>query len=102
MSAAIEEREITARRNKAFALYLRLSGTGVTADAAAHFTDADWNGAAAAANVRAPSLLTRRIVVEMLAASERERSRCPFCGLGDPDGVPGPRQAVGHDGPCSR
>jgi hypothetical protein len=99
VSAAIEERVVTARRNKAFALYLRLFGTGITA---AHFTDEEWSGAAVAAGTRLPSGLTRRIVVEMLAASERERSLCPFCGMGDPAGVPGPRQAVGHDGPCSR
>lgn len=96
------EREIVARQRKAFALYTRLTGLGVTADRAAHYDDAEWTGVAKAAEVRVPGPLTRRIVVEMLAASERERALCPFCGLGDPAGEAGPRKAAGHDGACAR
>lgn len=104
MSNLIAEREVAARQRKAFAIYARLSAIGVTADQAAHFDDAAWKGAAEAAQQRPPGKngQTKRIVVEMLAASERERALCPWCSLGDPEGVTGPRQPAGHDGPCSR
>lgn len=102
ITTVAEERETVARRNKAFSLYLRLSGMDITADKAAHFTEEEWSGAAEAAGVRLPHDLTRRIVVEMLASSERERALCPFCGIGDPAGEPGPRKPPGHTGACSR
>jgi hypothetical protein len=93
---------VVSRQRKAFALYVRLTGLGVTADAAAHYGDEEWRGAAQAAEVRVPSSITRRIIVEMLAASERERALCSWCGLGDPDGEPGPRKPMGHGGACAK
>lgn len=102
LSATASAREVESRRAKAFSLYVRLTGLGIDADRAAHMTDEEWSGAAEAASVRIPSPITRRIVVEMLAASERERSLCAFCGLGDPQGQPGDRKTAGHKGPCSK
>lgn len=100
--STITEREADARRRKAFALFTRLSSIGMTADTVAHYDDKQWHAAALAAETRDPGPITRRIVVEMLAESERERALCPFCGMGDPEGEPGARKPPGHDGPCSQ
>lgn len=45
---------------------------------------------------------TWRVVVEMLAESARARALCTTCGIGDPQGIPGPRKTDGHSGPCSK
>lgn len=102
-STVASERETTSRRAKAFAIYLRLTSLGITADKAAHYTDEQWKHAGTAAERRAPGPVTQRIVVEMLAASERERALCVYCGMGDPDGEPGvKRKPSGHLGRCSQ
>lgn len=72
-------------------------------DDAAHFTDADWRDAARdAGEKRRPSRRTQRLVTEMLAGSSNPLALCPFCGRGDPEGVPGPRKRFGHPPPCAR
>lgn len=91
-----------ARALKAYAIATMLLRAGATADTVAHLTEPQRRTAERAAGTRRGSDATWRIVAEMVARSERERARCPFCGLGDPEGVVGPRQAVGHAGPCSK
>lgn len=92
-----------ARRRKAAQIAGVLVDMGATADDVAHFTDADKRMAEQAAHVRnRGSDATWRIVTEMIAESARGRALCPFCGHGDPEGVPGPPQPFGHAGPCSQ
>lgn len=92
-----------ARIRKAAQIAGVLIGWGATADIVARFTDGDRRATERVAGVRnRGSDDTWRIVVEMVAGSARERALCPFCGHGDPEGVPGPRQSLGHDGPCSQ
>lgn len=90
------------RAHKAARLASALHAIGAKADDAAHFTDADWREAEALAEVRRASVRTRRLATEMLAGSSNPQALCPFCGLGDPEGVPGPRKPFGHPPPCSR
>lgn len=75
---------------------------GATADDVAHFTEDDRRDAEAAAAVRKGSNATWRLTTEMLAGSANPNALCPFCGHGDPEGVPGPRKPWGHEGTCSR
>lgn len=90
------------RRFKAAAIFTALRESGVSADAAAHYDTAQRVAAAVAAGQRRPSPRTWTVVVEMLATSERERALCPFCGIGDPAGEPGPPKPAGHTGRCAR
>lgn len=71
---------------------------GVTADDIAHFTDADRKMAEKATGLGRRSSATWMLTVSMLAGSAQVD--CPFCGHGDPQGVPGPPLPYGHDEPC--
>lgn len=91
-----------ARARKADLIVRGLLLDSVTADQAARFTDDQQRAAAAAVGKPRPSVLTWRTVVEMLAGSRAERALCPTCGLGDPQGDPGPRKPYQHPGRCAR
>ena len=88
------------RTMKAERIAQTLIDHGVDASQAAHLSIPERRGYEALAGVRLGSALTWREAVDMLARSAR--TPCPFCGHGDPDGVVGPPQPFGHEGPCSR
>jgi hypothetical protein len=90
------------RARKAAQIAAALQAMGVTAEAAADYDHRHRRAAEAAAGTRKGSNATWRVVIEMLAGSARGRALCPFCGLGDPEGEPGPPMTVGHQGPCRR
>lgn len=91
-----------ARARKAAQIAAVLIDMGATAADVVAFTDADRRMAEAQARTRRGSDDTWRVVAEMLAGSARQRSLCPFCHHGDPEGLPGPRKPLGHPGPCAR
>jgi hypothetical protein len=96
-------REAEGRERKVDALVVGVSMAGLPASRIARFTDADWDDLTKSLGLkRRPSGLTRRIVVERLAGGSHERALCPTCGLGDPEGEPGPRKPFGHEGGCAR
>lgn len=97
-----EERAAESRRVKAGRLAHVLRERGDTVVAVAHFGRTERKVVEQAAGTRKASDATWRIVVEMLAHSARERALCTTCGLGDPEGEPGPRKPAGHEGRCSR
>lgn len=90
------------RARKAAQIVGVLLDIGATPADVAAFTDDDKRMTEAAAGTKRGSDKTWRVVIEMLAGSARQRSLCPFCGHGDPLGVPGPAKPVGHDGPCAQ
>lgn len=90
------------RARKADRLAAVLRTNGATADQVARFTDDQRRTAEAAAAVRRGSSATWRLVTEMLAGSTNPLALCPTCGLGDPEGEPGPRKTYGHTGRCAR
>lgn len=69
--------EVHARETKTWALVRFLKSIGITADDAAHMTDAAWLAAARAAEVHEPSTITRRLVVSMLANSHAPEALDP-------------------------
>ena len=103
MDADLEDRIAHDRALKATDLFLHLERLQCTAAQAAHLTLPERRAVERQAGTRkASDDKTWPIVVEMLARSERFRALCVTCGLGDPQGVPGPRKVSGHEGECSR
>lgn len=76
----------------------QLRRLGVTADDVAHFTADDRKMAEKATGIGRRSDETWLLTASMLAGSAQVD--CPFCGHGDPQGVPGPPLPYGHDEPC--
>jgi hypothetical protein len=101
-SADFETRIAVSRGIKASKIVASLTEAGCDAQTAARLDEPGRRLAEQHAGTRKASDDTWRIVVEMLAHSERERALCAFCGLGDPEGEPGPRKPTGHAGACSR
>lgn len=99
---AYVERMHESRRMKAATLVGALRAGGFTAAEAVHFDRQQRAMIAQVARTRVPSNDTWRLVVSMLAGSASREALCPFCGLGDPEGVPGPAGRAGHPGVCSR
>lgn len=92
-----------ARAAKADALARHLRLHGIDAAAAARLTDDERRKQEALAGVkRKASDTTWRSVVEMLAGSTMIGALCRTCGIGDPEGEPGPRKPHGHPGRCSQ
>lgn len=89
------------RARKADRIARHLDAVGVDAPTAAHFADHERREAESAAGVPAASDETWRSVVEMLAGSVMPGALCRTCGIGDPEGAPGPRKPHQHPGPCS-
>lgn len=77
-----------------------LREANLSAADAARLTAAARRGVEQAAGVRIGSRHTWQIAVDMLAKSARVL--CPYCGQGDPQGVPGPPKTYGHEGSCAR
>lgn len=99
----VDEHRIDEQRSaKAARIAAVLRARGRTPADAARMDRAARREIERAAQTRPASDDTWRVVVEMLAGSARERALCVTCGLGDPDGEPGPRKAAGHEGPCAR
>lgn len=73
---------------------------GVTADDVAHFTEADRRMAEEATSIGKRSDKTWALTLDILAGSAQVD--CPYCGHGDPYGVPGPIKQYGHEGSCSQ
>lgn len=69
---------------------------GVTADDAAHFTDQDRRAAEKGTGIGKRSDATWLLTASMLAGSAQVD--CPFCGHGNPLGIPGPPLPYGHEG----
>lgn len=90
------------RARKAAALATVLRSIGATAEQVIHFTEDDKRETETVAAVNKGSDKTWRLVVEMLAGSSAPDALCPTCGIGDPDGVPGPRKPFMHEGRCAR
>jgi len=91
------------RARKADQIARHLAAGGVTAAQAVRFTEDQRREHEVAAGIKHKgSDTTWRSVIEMLAGSHAPEARCLTCGLGDPEGVDGPPQPFGHDGPCSR
>lgn len=76
----------------------KLKALGVTADDAARFTPDDRKMAEKATGIGRRSDATWLLTASMLAGSAQVD--CPFCGHGDPQGVPGPPLPYGHEEPC--
>lgn len=89
------------RARKADRLATLLRASGRTADDVAHLTETERRAIEAEVGIRRGSAATWRIATEKLAGSVRPEALCLTCGIGDPDGVPGPRKPFGHDGRCS-
>lgn len=103
----MQQRIDRARHLKATTLAYALRDGGFTAETAARLDTDGRHKAEDIAGTRPKSGKyasdeTWRIVIETLARSERERALCAFCGIGNPDGEPGPRKAPGHEGECSK
>lgn len=98
----MQQRIDRARHLKATTLAYALRDSNCDAATAARLDEPARRLAEQAAGVRKASDSTWRIVVETLARSERERALCAFCGIGNPDGVAGPRLAPGHEGECRK
>ena len=91
------------RAQKADQIARRMIDRGITAAQAARLTEDERREIEVAAGVKRPgSDRTWRVVVEMLAGSHMPGALCMTCGIGDPDGVPGPPKPYGHEGPCAR
>lgn len=90
------------RERKVEAIVVGVAGAGYGAREAARFTDAQWKALTDSLGLRRPSPISKRMVVERLAGSVRERALCPTCALGDPEGEAGPRKPSGHPGRCTR
>lgn len=90
------------RALKASQLAASLRDHGVNVAAAARYDSPQRRAAEVAAQVRKASEETWRQALDMLAGSTQQHALCPFCGLGDPLGVTGPRQRFNHGGPCSK
>lgn len=76
----------------------QLRRLGITADDVARFTAADRKMAEKATGIGRRSDATWLMTASMLAGSAQVE--CPFCGHGDPRGIPGPPLQYGHDGAC--
>jgi hypothetical protein len=98
----VEERIAEGRARKALAIVNTCLLRGLDADAAAHLTDAQRREVEQQAGVRKGSEATWRQAIGMLAGSSQPEALCPFCGHGDPEGVPGPPKPFRHDGPCAQ
>lgn len=81
---------------KAAGFAAALRQLGVTADDIAHFTEQDRKDAEKATGIGKRSDETWRLTASMLAGSAQVD--CPFCGHGNPNGVPGPPLPYGHEG----
>lgn len=93
------------RARKADQIARTLHARGVTAAEAVHFDDDERREVEALAGFDAKhkaSDTTWRSIVEMLAGSAMEGALCPTCGIGDPEGVAGPRKPYLHPGECSK
>lgn len=90
------------RARKADRIARHLESIGVDPAAAARLGDEERREAEKAAAVPVASEETWRSVVEMLAGSLMPGALCRTCGIGDPDGVDGPRKPHQHAGPCAR
>lgn len=91
----------TQRQVKADRLASLLRASGRTLDDVAHLTESDRRQIEAEVGIRRGSPATWRIATEKLAGSVRPAALCLTCGIGDPEGVPGPRKPYGHGGLCS-
>lgn len=90
------------RALKAAQLAVSLRTRDIALVTVARFTPADRRAAEKFAGVRKSSEATWRQAIDMLAGSAHTHARCPFCGHGDPEGIPGPPKPFGHAGPCSK
>ena len=91
------------RARKADQIARHLAARGVTAAAAVRLTEDERRTFERSAGVKAKgSDLTWRSVIERLAGSHAPGALCLTCGIGDPDGEPGPRKPHGHEGRCSQ
>lgn len=90
------------RANKADRIARQCISEGLTAGQAAHLPDAERRAVETRAGTRAGSDQTWRSVVEMLAGSTMPGALCLTCGIGDPEGVPGPPKPFGHEGRCAQ
>lgn len=91
------------RAAKADAIARALEARGLDADAAARLTDDQRREVEVSAGVKhRGSDRTWRSVIGMLAGSTMPGALCRTCGIGDPEGIPGPRKPHGHPGPCSQ
>lgn len=93
------------RAHKADRIARRLAVIGMDAPTAARLTEEQRREVEAAAGIDAKhkgSDQTWRSVVDMLAGSHKPGALCLTCGHGDPEGIDGPPQPFGHDGPCSK
>ena len=90
------------RARKADQIARHLAANGITAAQAVRLTDEQRRTYEHGAGVKGKgSNLTWRSVVERLAGSSAPGALCLTCGIGDPDGEPGPRKPHGHPGRCS-
>ena len=91
------------RAAKADQIARHLEAAGIDAAAATRLSDDERREHEVAAGVHHKgSDTTWRSVIEMLAGSTMPGALCRTCGLGDPEGVSGPRKPHGHAGPCSQ
>ncbi len=88
-----------ARTRKATDIAVLCHSWGWTADDVAHLDVPARHRVERVAGVGRRSDLTWLAVLNLLAGSVR--TRCPWCGHGDPEGDPGPAKDFGHPGPCS-
>lgn len=105
MQTTLDARIMREREAKVAHLVMFLLLTNHGAAEVLDFTDTQWLEACKGAYVghkKAPSAQTRAMVVDALAHAASERLvLCQTCGKGNPSGIPGPRQPVGHPGECA-